>query len=118
MDDTKEPPARQGVDTGTGTMREATLLRPCPGHMSATERLRKVIQELVDTEKSYVKVSRRRCVTAVVILEFLLTTFVMKSEASCFWILVDCLEFLVIWHRRPPGIKICLTRHTIGKNKS
>lgn len=35
---------------------ETTLLRPCPRHMSATERLRKVIQELVDTEKSYVKV--------------------------------------------------------------
>ncbi|XP_064195912.1 rho guanine nucleotide exchange factor TIAM2-like [Anguilla rostrata] len=29
--------------------------RPCPRHMSITERLRKVIQELVDTEKSYVK---------------------------------------------------------------
>ncbi|KAG5846781.1 hypothetical protein ANANG_G00118600 [Anguilla anguilla] len=29
--------------------------RPCPRHMSVTERLRKVIQELVDTEKSYVK---------------------------------------------------------------
>lgn len=31
-------------------------LRPYPRHMPATERLRKVIQELVDTEKSYVKV--------------------------------------------------------------
>ncbi|KAJ8356120.1 hypothetical protein SKAU_G00189140 [Synaphobranchus kaupii] len=29
--------------------------RPCPRHMSVTERLCKVIQELVDTEKSYVK---------------------------------------------------------------
>ncbi|KAJ8341826.1 hypothetical protein SKAU_G00341170 [Synaphobranchus kaupii] len=29
--------------------------RPCPRHMSATERLRKVVQELLDTEKSYVK---------------------------------------------------------------
>lgn len=35
---------------------EPAILRPCPRHMSATERLRKVIQELVDTEKSYVKV--------------------------------------------------------------
>lgn len=52
MDDTKEPPVRQGG----GPAGEATLLRPCPRHMSATERLRKVIQELVDTEKSYVKV--------------------------------------------------------------
>ncbi|XP_062863270.1 rho guanine nucleotide exchange factor TIAM2 [Trichomycterus rosablanca] len=34
---------------------DTTMLRPCPRHMSATERLRKVIQELVDTEKSYVK---------------------------------------------------------------
>lgn len=52
MDDAKEPPARQGgVAAG-----ETSLLRPCHKHMSATERLRKVIQELVDTEKSYVKV--------------------------------------------------------------
>lgn len=35
---------------------DAALLRPCPRHMSVTERLRKVVQELVDTEKSYVKV--------------------------------------------------------------
>ncbi|XP_064187738.1 rho guanine nucleotide exchange factor TIAM2 [Anguilla rostrata] len=34
---------------------EAGPLRPCPRHMSATERLRKVVQELLDTEKSYVK---------------------------------------------------------------
>lgn len=34
--------------------------RPCPRHMSVPERLRKVIQELVDTEKSYVKVSPLR----------------------------------------------------------
>lgn len=56
MDDAKEAPARQGGESGSGATREATLLRPCPKHMSATERLRKVIQELVDTEKSYVKV--------------------------------------------------------------
>lgn len=35
----------------------AAEVRPCHKLMSATERLRKVIQELVDTEKSYVKVS-------------------------------------------------------------
>lgn len=35
---------------------DAALLRPCPRHMSVSERLRKVVQELVDTEKSYVKV--------------------------------------------------------------
>ncbi|XP_056623597.1 rho guanine nucleotide exchange factor TIAM2 isoform X2 [Triplophysa dalaica] len=34
---------------------EPSTLRPYPWHMSATERLCKVIQELVDTEKSYVK---------------------------------------------------------------
>ncbi|KAK5857186.1 hypothetical protein PBY51_010444 [Eleginops maclovinus] len=55
MDDTKGLPMRQGAESGSGPTREATLLRPCPKHMSATERLRKVIQELVDTEKSYVK---------------------------------------------------------------
>lgn len=52
MDDAKEPPARQGgVAAG-----QTSPHRPCHKHMSATERLRKVIQELVDTEKSYVKV--------------------------------------------------------------
>ncbi|XP_038127486.1 T-lymphoma invasion and metastasis-inducing protein 2 [Cyprinodon tularosa] len=46
MDDVKET---QGGQSGSSPT------RPCPKHMSATERLRKVIQELVDTEKSYVK---------------------------------------------------------------
>ncbi|XP_060938369.1 rho guanine nucleotide exchange factor TIAM2 [Limanda limanda] len=55
MEDAKEPRVRQGGELGSGPAGEATLLRPCPKHMSATERLRKVIQELVDTEKSYVK---------------------------------------------------------------
>lgn len=39
---------------------DTALLRPCPRHMSVTERLRKVVQELVDTEKSYVKVRHAR----------------------------------------------------------
>ena len=52
MEATKELPARQG-GVGAG---ETSPLRPCHKHMSTTERLRKVIQELVDTEKSYVKV--------------------------------------------------------------
>lgn len=56
MEDTKESLVRQGGELGSGPTGEANLLRPCPKHMSATERLRKVIQELVDTEKSYVKV--------------------------------------------------------------
>lgn len=53
MDDSKEAAGARGPGAAAGG---ATLLRPCPKHMSATERLRKVIQELVDTEKSYVKV--------------------------------------------------------------
>lgn len=56
MEDIKESRVRQGGELGSGPTGEATLLRPCPKHLSATERLRKVIQELVDTEKSYVKV--------------------------------------------------------------
>lgn len=52
MDRTKEAAGRQaGALTADGS-----LLRNSHKHMSATERLRKVIQELVDTEKSYVKV--------------------------------------------------------------
>uniref|UniRef100_A0A3B4AAS0 Uncharacterized protein n=1 Tax=Periophthalmus magnuspinnatus TaxID=409849 RepID=A0A3B4AAS0_9GOBI len=54
MDDLKPPPAQHG-EMASAPRGEATLLRPCPKHMSVTERLRKVIQELVDTEKSYVK---------------------------------------------------------------
>lgn len=52
MDRTKEAAGRQAGVVAA----ESSLLRPCHKHMSATERLRKVIQELVDTEKSYVKV--------------------------------------------------------------
>ncbi|XP_035767888.1 T-lymphoma invasion and metastasis-inducing protein 2 [Neolamprologus brichardi] len=55
MDDGGEPSVRQGGDLGSSPTGDAALLRPCPKHMTATERLRKVIQELVDTEKSYVK---------------------------------------------------------------
>lgn len=56
MDDIGDPLAARGGELGS---REGSLLRPCPKHLSATERLRKVIQELVDTEKSYVKVRAR-----------------------------------------------------------
>ena len=56
MENAKEPRVPQGGKLAPGHTGEANLLRPCPKHMSATERLRKVIQELVDTEKSYVKV--------------------------------------------------------------
>lgn len=37
-------------------VREGSLHPPSPAHLSVCQRLRKVIQELVDTEKSYVKV--------------------------------------------------------------
>ena len=37
--------------------REAGLLPASPTHLGVCQRLRKVIQELVDTEKSYVKVT-------------------------------------------------------------
>ncbi|XP_077945634.1 rho guanine nucleotide exchange factor TIAM2 isoform X2 [Gasterosteus aculeatus] len=92
MDDTKEPPARQGVDTGTGTTREATLLRPCPGHMSATERLRKVIQELVDTEKSYVK--DLACLFEIYLKPLQSETFLTLDEMeSLFGSLPEMLDF-------------------------
>ena len=58
MEGNKDP---QGQGQGQGG--EANLLRPCPRHMSATDRLCKVIQELVDTEKSYVKVRGPCCVS-------------------------------------------------------
>lgn len=37
-------------------IKEAGLPPASPAHLSVCQRLRKVIQELVDTEKSYVKV--------------------------------------------------------------
>lgn len=58
MDGAKDPAARQGGGgVGAGAGAQTSPHRPCHKHMSATERLRKVIQELVDTEKSYVKVT-------------------------------------------------------------
>lgn len=35
--------------------------RPLARHLSDADRLRKVIQELMDTEKSYVKVKKKKC---------------------------------------------------------
>lgn len=72
MDDGGEPSVRQGGDLGSSPTGDAALLRPCPKHMTATERLRKVIQELVDTEKSYVKV---RPAKTGIMLEFLILNF-------------------------------------------
>ncbi|XP_036927744.1 T-lymphoma invasion and metastasis-inducing protein 2 [Acanthopagrus latus] len=88
MDDTKEPLPRQGG----GATGEATLLRPCPKHMSATERLRKVIQELVDTEKSYVK--DLTCLFEIYLKPLQNETFLTLDEMeSLFGSLPEMLEF-------------------------
>ncbi|KAL7380090.1 hypothetical protein ABVT39_011533 [Epinephelus coioides] len=92
MDDTKGPPARQGGEVGSGPTREATLLRPCPKHMSATERLRKVIQELVDTEKSYVK--DLACLFEIYLKPLQNETFLTLDEMeSLFGSLPEMLDF-------------------------
>ncbi|XP_041809076.1 T-lymphoma invasion and metastasis-inducing protein 2 isoform X2 [Chelmon rostratus] len=88
MDDAKEPPARQAG----GAAGEATLLRPCPKHMSATERLRKVIQELVDTEKSYVK--DLACLFEIYLKPLQNETFLTLDEMeSLFGSLPEMLDF-------------------------
>uniref|UniRef100_A0A671YCU2 TIAM Rac1 associated GEF 2 n=1 Tax=Sparus aurata TaxID=8175 RepID=A0A671YCU2_SPAAU len=88
MDDTKEALPRQGG----GTTGEATLLRPCPKHMSATERLRKVIQELVDTEKSYVK--DLTCLFEIYLKPLQNETFLTLDEMeSLFGSLPEMLDF-------------------------
>ncbi|XP_075964494.1 rho guanine nucleotide exchange factor TIAM2 [Anarhichas minor] len=92
MDDTKEPPVRPGEGLGSGPTREATLLRPCPRHMSATERLRKVIQELVDTEKSYVK--DLACLFEIYLKPLQNETFLTLDEMeSLFGSLPEMLDF-------------------------
>ncbi|XP_037341880.2 rho guanine nucleotide exchange factor TIAM2 isoform X2 [Pungitius pungitius] len=94
MDDAKEPPAGQGGGgvTGPGATGEPTLLRPCPGHMSATERLRKVIQELVDTEKSYVK--DLACLFEIYLKPLQSETFLTLDEMeSLFGSLPEMLDF-------------------------
>ncbi|XP_041667851.1 T-lymphoma invasion and metastasis-inducing protein 2 [Cheilinus undulatus] len=88
MDESKDPPVRQGG----GPMGEATLLRPCPKHMSATERLRKVIQELVDTEKSYVK--DLTCLFKIYLKPLQNETFLTQDEMeSLFGSLPEMLDF-------------------------
>ncbi|XP_029349756.1 T-lymphoma invasion and metastasis-inducing protein 2 isoform X2 [Echeneis naucrates] len=91
MEDTKEP-VRQGAELGSGPTREATLLRPYPKHMSATERLRKVIQELVDTEKSYVK--DLACLFEIYLKPLQNETFLTLDEMeSLFGSLPEMLDF-------------------------
>ncbi|XP_066531573.1 rho guanine nucleotide exchange factor TIAM2 [Hoplias malabaricus] len=71
---------------------EPTLLRPCPRHMSATERLRKVIQELVDTEKSYVK--DLSCLFEIYLKPLQKETFLTPDEMeSLFGSLPEMLDF-------------------------
>ncbi|XP_066575695.1 rho guanine nucleotide exchange factor TIAM2 [Amia ocellicauda] len=67
-------------------------LRPCPRHMSATERLRKVIQELVDTEKSYVK--DLACLFEIYLKPLQNETFLTQDEMeSLFGSLPEMLDF-------------------------
>ncbi|KAL2099126.1 hypothetical protein ACEWY4_005606 [Coilia grayii] len=71
---------------------DPTLLRPCPRHMSATERLRKVIQELVDTEKSYVK--DLSCLFEIYLKPLQKETFLTQDEMeSLFGSLPEMLDF-------------------------
>ncbi|XP_041109727.1 T-lymphoma invasion and metastasis-inducing protein 2-like isoform X2 [Polyodon spathula] len=68
------------------------LLRPCPRHMSVTERLRKVIQELVDTEKSYVK--DLSCLFEIYLKPLQNETFLTQDEMeSLFGSLPEMLDF-------------------------
>uniref|UniRef100_A0A8C2XJK0 TIAM Rac1 associated GEF 2 n=1 Tax=Cyclopterus lumpus TaxID=8103 RepID=A0A8C2XJK0_CYCLU len=77
---------------GSGPTREAPLLKPCPRHMSATERLRKVIQELVDTEKSYVK--DLACLFEIYLKPLQNETFLTLDEMdSLFGSLPEMLDF-------------------------
>ncbi|MEQ2309796.1 hypothetical protein AMECASPLE_002262 [Ameca splendens] len=89
MDDLKET---QGGESGSGPAREGVLLRPCPKHMSVTERLRKVIQELVDTEKSYVK--DLGCLFDIYLKPLQSETFLTQDEMeSLFGSLPEMLDF-------------------------
>ncbi|KAJ7988887.1 hypothetical protein DPEC_G00313850 [Dallia pectoralis] len=68
------------------------LVRPCPRHMSPTERLRKVIQELVDTEKSYVK--DLSCLFEIYLKPLQNETFLTLDEMdSLFGSLPEMLDF-------------------------
>ncbi|XP_062324916.1 rho guanine nucleotide exchange factor TIAM2 isoform X1 [Osmerus eperlanus] len=87
MEGNKDP---QGQGKGQGG--EANLLRPCPRHMSATDRLCKVIQELVDTEKSYVK--DLECLFEIYLKPLQNETFLTLDEMeSLFGSLPEMLDF-------------------------
>ncbi|KAK2826261.1 hypothetical protein Q5P01_020475 [Channa striata] len=90
-EDNKKAQMKQGGESH-GPMGEAALLRPCPKHMSATERLRKVIQELVDTEKSYVK--DLACLFEIYLKPLQNETFLTLDEMeSLFGSLPEMLDF-------------------------
>lgn len=92
MDHGGEPSVRQGGDLGSSPTGDAALLRPCPKHMTATERLRKVIQELVDTEKSYVK--DLTCLFEIYLKPLQNETFLTLDEMeSLFGSLPEMLDF-------------------------
>uniref|UniRef100_A0A671RID2 T-lymphoma invasion and metastasis-inducing protein 2-like n=1 Tax=Sinocyclocheilus anshuiensis TaxID=1608454 RepID=A0A671RID2_9TELE len=80
----------EGQEEQTGP--EAPMLRLCPRHMSATERLRKVIQELVNTEKSYVK--DLNCLFEIYLKPLQKETFLTQDEMeSLFGSLPEMLDF-------------------------
>uniref|UniRef100_A0A8C1WZX3 TIAM Rac1 associated GEF 2a n=1 Tax=Cyprinus carpio TaxID=7962 RepID=A0A8C1WZX3_CYPCA len=80
----------EGQQEQTGP--EAPMLRPCPRHMSATERLRKVIQELVNTEESYVK--DLNCLFEIYLKPLQKETFLTRDEMeSLFGSLPEMLDF-------------------------
>ncbi|XP_061751525.1 rho guanine nucleotide exchange factor TIAM2 [Nerophis ophidion] len=92
MSDNKEPPLRQGGELRLGSIGDDTLARPCPKHMSATEKLCKVIQELVDTEKSYVK--DLACLFEIYLIPLQNETFLTLDEMeSLFGSLPEMLDF-------------------------
>ncbi|XP_075883622.1 rho guanine nucleotide exchange factor TIAM2 isoform X5 [Nelusetta ayraudi] len=91
MGDAKDPPARQGGG-GVGGGAQTSPHRPCHKHMSATEHLRKVIQELVDTEKSYVK--DLDCLFDIYLKPLQNETFLTQDEMeSLFGSLPEMLDF-------------------------
>ncbi|TRY54206.1 hypothetical protein DNTS_030470 [Danionella cerebrum] len=71
---------------------EPPMIRPYPRHMTITERLRKVIQELVDTEKSYVK--DLNCLFELYLKPLQKETFLTQDEMeSLFGSLPEMLDF-------------------------
>ncbi|XP_038150217.1 T-lymphoma invasion and metastasis-inducing protein 2 [Cyprinodon tularosa] len=72
--------------------REGSVQPPSPGHLSVCQRLRKVIQELVDTEKSYVK--DLVCLFDIYLTPLQSETFLSKDEMEAlFGSLPEMLDF-------------------------